>query len=230
MSKPRILLVEDDKNFGMILHDYLGLHHFDVTLKQDGEEGLEALKRNRYDLCIFDIMMPKKDGFTLAKEYKQLHMDTPFVFLTAKAIKEDMMSGYKLGADDYIIKPFDSELLLMKINAILKRHHTNKQDTPEIIQIGKSLLNKPQRLLTVAETKIKLSPKECALLCLLSEHRNHVMPRAKALTTIWQDDSYFAARSMDVYITKLRKYLQADSTVAINNLHGSGYMLQENIG
>ncbi len=227
MSNQKILLVEDDKNFGMILHDYLGLHRFDVTLKQDGEDGLEALRRNTYDLCIFDIMMPKKDGFTLAKEYKQLDIHTPFIFLTAKAIKEDMLTGYKLGADDYIIKPFDSELLLLKINAILKRNQ-NHHTLPDIIKIGESLLNKQQRVLTVAQINIKLSPKECALLCLLTEHKNSVMPRNKALTSIWQDDNYFTGRSMDVYITKLRKYLQPDSSISINNLHGSGYMLQVN--
>jgi two-component system, OmpR family, response regulator len=223
-SEAHILLVEDDKNFGMILHDYLRINGFRVTLKQDGEEGLSTLKKETFDLCIFDVMMPKKDGFTLAAEYKEISNASPFIFLTAKAIKDDVLTGYKLGADDYIIKPFDSEVLLMKINAILKR----KAAAPvpeEMIVIGNSMLNRPMRTLTVSGKSIRLSPKECELLLMLCEYRNNIMPRTKALNQIWKEDNYFTARSMDVYITKLRKYLQDDAAVSINNLHGSGYSL-----
>lgn len=222
----RILLVEDDKNFGLILRDYLQINGFEVSLKQDGEEGLQALKRDNFDLCIFDVMMPKKDGFTLAAEYKALSRSAPFIFLTAKAIKEDQLKGYKLGADDYITKPFDSEVLLMKIHAILKRNALTGQE--ERIIIGRSLLYRTMRTLTVSGKEIRLSPKECDLLLLLCEYRNNIMPRTRALNSIWKEDNYFTARSMDVYIAKLRKYLQADHLVSINNLHGSGYSLRIN--
>ena len=226
----RILLVEDDKNFGLILRDYLAMNGFEVVLKQDGEDGLSMLKRESFDLYIFDVMMPRKDGFTLAAEYKSLNLPAPFIFLTAKAIKDDVLTGYRLGADDYIIKPFDSEVLLMKINAILKR---NVVSVPEQqIMIGSSAFDSTMRTLTVSGKEIRLSPKEKDLLAMLCEYRNGIMPRTKALNAIWKEDNYFTARSMDVYITRLRKYLQADPAVSINNLHGSGYSLlvKENKG
>lgn len=226
MKKKRVLLVEDDKNFGMILMDYLRLNQYEVVLKQDGEEGLSVLKREAFDLCIFDVMMPKKDGFTLATEFRRLNQDTPFVFLTAKAIKEDVLTGYKIGAEDYIIKPFDAEVLLMKMGAILKRNQS--ADKPELVNIGRCLLNVPQRLLITPVNEVKLSPKECSLLELLVEDINQITPRSKALKQIWKEDNYFTARSMDVYITKLRKYLAPDSSIEINKLHGSGYCLKVN--
>lgn len=226
MTKASILLVEDDKNFGLVLHDYLQLHGYQITLKPDGEEGLAALKNDTYDLCILDVMMPKKDGFTLAKEMKQLKLSTPFIFLTAKALKEDMLIGYKSGADDYIIKPFDSEVLLLKINAILKRHQPSTAILPEVFRISETTLHTTNRTLQVGNTSFQLSPKECALLTVLMSQPNEVVARTKVLNDLWKEDNYFTARSMDVYLTKLRKYLQADKQISINNLHGSGFILQ----
>jgi two-component system, OmpR family, response regulator len=224
MNKQHLLLVEDDKNFGMVLKDYLLLNGYEVTHVTDGEMALETLSMQNFDLCIFDVMMPKKDGFTVAKAFKQMLLNTPFVFLTAKSLKEDVLLGYQLGAEDYIIKPFDSEVLLHKLKVILKRKATENL-TSNVLQIGKAVLNRSIRLLTVNDKEYKLSPKECNLLCLLYEHKNGIMPRTLALKKIWQEDNYFTGRSMDVYITKLRKYLQADSSISINNLHGTGYAL-----
>ncbi len=227
MNKKHLLLVEDDKNFGMVLKDYLLLNGYEVTHVVDGELALEALGTQHFDLCIFDVMMPKKDGFTLAKMAKQKLLTMPFVFLTAKSLKEDIIQGYQLGADDYIVKPFDSEVLLHKLKVILKRPVL--EDTNSlVVQIGTAVLNKSIRLLTVNNKEYNLSPKECDLLCLLYEHKNGIMPRTLALKKIWQEDNYFTGRSMDVYITKLRKYLQADTTISINNLHGTGYALMIN--
>lgn len=227
MNKKHLLLVEDDKNFGMVLKDYLLLNGYEVTHVVDGELALEVLGKQHFDLCIFDVMMPKKDGFTLAKMAKQKLLTMPFVFLTAKSLKEDIIQGYQLGADDYIVKPFDSEVLLHKLKVILKR--PVQEDTGSlVVQIGTAVLNKSIRLLTVNNKEYNLSPKECDLLCLLYEHKNGIMPRTLALKKIWQEDNYFTGRSMDVYITKLRKYLQADTTISINNLHGTGYALMIN--
>jgi len=217
--------VEDEKNFGMVLSDYLSMNNYEVTLCENGELGLEAFKTNFFDLCVVDVMMPKKDGFTLAGEIKALNKNVPFVFLTARGMKEDMIKGYKLGADDYLTKPFDSELLLLKLKAILNRNSTDNSNT-FLHEIGKFNFNAKLRTLKSEKNKEeKLSPKEAALLNLLCQHNNDVLPREKALQQIWNDDSYFTGRSMDVYIVKLRKYLAADANIEINNLHGNGYSL-----
>jgi DNA-binding response OmpR family regulator len=221
----KVLLVEDEKNFGMVLRDYLNMNGFEVTLCENGESGLETFKANAFDLCVVDVMMPKKDGFTLASDIKALNKNVPFVFLTARGMREDMIKGYKLGADDYITKPFDSEVLLLKLKAILNR---NIAENPNefIHEIGKFSFNAKLRILKSEKNKEeKLSPKEAALLNLLCQHKNDVLPREKALKQIWNDDSYFTGRSMDVYIVKLRKYLASDPTLEINNLHGNGYSL-----
>lgn len=221
----KILLVEDEKNFGMVLRDYLSMNGFEVTLCENGEIGFEAFKVNKYDLCIVDVMMPKKDGFTLASEIKELNKNTPFIFLTARGMRDDMIKGYKLGADDYITKPFDSEVLLLKLKAILNRNSADNSDT-FLHEIGKFSFNAKLRTLKSEKNKEeKLSPKEAALLNLLCQHKNDVLPREKALKQIWNDDSYFTGRSMDVYIVKLRKYLSSDPSLEINNLHGNGYSL-----
>ncbi len=221
----KILLVEDEKNFGMVLRDYLSMNGFEVTLCENGELGLENFKTNKFDLCIVDVMMPKKDGFTLASEIKELNKNVPFIFLTARGMRDDMIKGYKLGADDYITKPFDSEVLLLKLKAILNRHSADNSDT-FLHEIGKFSFNAKMRTLKSEKNKEeKLSPKEAALLNLLCQHKNDVLPREKALKQIWNDDSYFTGRSMDVYIVKLRKYLASDSNLEINNLHGNGYSL-----
>lgn len=221
----KILLVEDEKNFGMVLRDYLSMNGFEVTLCENGELGLDAFKSGKFNLCIVDVMMPKKDGFTLASEIKELNKNVPFIFLTARGMREDMIKGYKLGADDYITKPFDSEVLLLKLKAILNRNSVDNSDT-FLHEIGKFSFNAKLRILKSENNKEeKLSPKEAALLNLLCQHKNDVLPREKALKQIWNDDSYFTGRSMDVYIVKLRKYLASDPALEINNLHGNGYSL-----
>jgi len=228
MANKRVLLVEDDPNFGTVLKDYLTLNDYDVTLAKDGLEGLIMFKNNDYDICILDVMMPRKDGFSLAKDIRATNTDIPIVFLTAKTMKEDVLKGYQVGADDYLNKPFDSEVLLYKISAILQRKKDDSDANDDIIEfnIGKFHLNTNLRHLTFAGDSIqKLSPKENKLLRLLSIHKNDLMPRELALTKIWRDDNYFTSRSMDVYIAKLRKYLKPDPNVEIVNIHGEGFRL-----
>jgi two-component system, OmpR family, response regulator len=221
----KILLVEDEKNFAQVLKDYLRMNDFDVTLCENGMLGIEAFRSGSFDLCILDIMMPKKDGFTLSAEIKALNRSVPVIFLTARGMREDMIRGYKIGADDYIVKPFDSELLLLKIRAILNRSN-NAHINGELFihKIGSYDFNAKMRSLK-GEKEIKLSPKEAELLNLLCQHRNDVLLRETALKQIWKEDNYFTGRSMDVYIVKLRKYLSADPSIQINNLHGNGYSL-----
>ena len=224
----KILLVEDDPNFGTILKDYLIMNDYEVTHAKNGMEGFEKFKKDDFDLCILDVMMPYKDGFTLAKEIREKNTDVPIVFLTAKAMKEDVLKGYKVGADDYLNKPFDSEVLLMKIKAIMQRKATETVADSKQFQfkIGDFDLNSKLRFLTYnGGEQIKLSPKENELLRLLALHENDLMPRELALTKIWRDDNYFTSRSMDVYIAKLRKYLKLDPKVEILNIHGEGFRL-----
>ena len=228
-NKRKILLVEDDQNFGAVLKDYLQLNDFDVVLAKNGMEGFEKFKKDTYDMCILDVMMPYKDGFTLAREIREKNKEVPLIFLTAKTMKEDIMKGYKVGADDYLNKPFDSEVLLMKINTIIQRKA--KEVVPENTQfefkIGNFDFNSKLRHLSYKNDEPdKLSPKENELLKLLILHENDVMPRELALTKIWRDDNYFTSRSMDVYIAKLRKYLQKDDKVEILNVHGHGFRLE----
>jgi DNA-binding response OmpR family regulator len=224
----KILLVEDDPNFGAILKDYLILNDFDVTLAKNGMEGFEKFKKDTFDMCILDVMMPYKDGYTLAKEIREKNKEVPIVFLTAKSMKEDVLKGYKVGADDYLNKPFDSEVLLMKIKAIMLRKATDaKTDASKFeFEIGGFHLNSKLRFLTFKDIEpIKLSPKENELLKMLAVFENDLMPREMALTKIWRDDNYFTSRSMDVYIAKLRKYLKLDENVEILNIHGEGFRL-----
>jgi DNA-binding response OmpR family regulator len=224
----KILLVEDDQNFGAVLKEYLILNDFEVTLAKNGMEGFEKFKKDNFDLCILDVMMPYKDGYTLAKEIREKNKEIPLIFLTAKSMKEDVLKGYKVGADDYLNKPFDSDVLLMKIKAIMHRKATEvKTDLTKFeFEIGKFHLNSKLRYLTFGnEEPIKLSPKENELLKMLILHENDLMPRELALTKIWRDDNYFTSRSMDVYIAKLRKYLKVDENVEILNIHGEGFRL-----
>jgi DNA-binding response OmpR family regulator len=231
-EKRRILLVEDDPNFGIVLRDYLGMNNFEVVLAKNGMEGFEKFKKQEYDVCILDVMMPYKDGFTLAREIRQQNQHVPIIFLTAKTMKEDVLEGYKAGADDYLNKPFDSEVLLVKIKTILERKSINSQSVQSKqfeFEIGNFQLNSKLRFLSYAgEAPIKLSPKENELLKLLALHLNDLMPRELALTQIWRDDNYFTSRSMDVYIAKLRKYLKKDEKVEILNIHGEGFRLVVN--
>ncbi len=231
MPQQKILLVEDDRNFGDVLRSYLEMHQYDVTLATDGEAGLDTYKNGNFDLCILDVMMPKKDGFTLAREIKEDNSDVPIIFLTAKSLKEDVIDGFKIGADDYITKPFNSEELLYRVQAVLKRSTSVPQ--PESTQkefiIGNYVFNYPLRILTFdpegVKEKDKLSPKEAHLLRLFCLHKNDVLPRSQALVEIWEEDNYFTARSMDVFVTKLRKYLKKDENLEIVNIHGNGFRL-----
>jgi DNA-binding response OmpR family regulator len=224
--KKKILLVEDERNFGAVLKDYLQLHGFEVTLCEDGIKGWEAFENHSYDLCILDVMMPKKDGFKLAEEIRQRNGLIPILFLTAKSLREDVIKGYKTGADDYIIKPFDTEVLLYKLKAILNRKQLAEQEPVTAHHIGTLVFNYLQRTLTYPDqTSVKLSPKEAELLNLLCYHQEDVLPRSKALKMIWKEDNYFTGRSMDVFIVKLRKYLQPDANLEIASLHGNGYRL-----
>ena len=227
----RILLVEDDQNFGIILRDYLIINNYNVIHAKNGMEGFEKFKKNDFDLCILDVMMPYKDGFTLAKEIKEKNPDIPIIFLTAKSLKEDVLKGYKVGADDYLKKPFDSEVLLMKINAIINRNlRTSFIESSEFeFNFGIFYLNSKLRHLSYLKNEpVKLSPKENLLLKMLILYKNDLMPRELALTKIWRDDNYFTSRSMDVYIAKLRKYLKNDESVEIINIHGEGFRLVTN--
>ncbi len=225
--KNRILLTEDDPGFGSVLRDYLELHNFDVTLCTNGLLGLNAAAKTDFDLCIIDVMMPVMDGFTLAKEIRTRTPKVPFIFLTAKALKADVMEGYKIGADDYIIKPFDSEVLLYKIRAILKRKDNivPEKDLPTEFKIGRYFFNYKLRELNIGKTEYKLSPKESDLLRLLCAHMNDVLPRQLALRQIWGEENFFTGRSMDVFMVKLRKFLKDDPKVEIVNIHSNGYRL-----
>lgn len=223
----KVLLVEDDSNFGQVLKNYLELNDFVVELARDGILGLAAFRREKFDICLLDVMMPNMDGFTLAEEIRNVDPDVPLFFLSAKSMKEDILSGYKLGADDYITKPFDSEVLLHKIKAILKRNQElqEKQHAQVEFEIGSYKFNSKLRTLDNGEETRTLSPKENELLHMLCEYMNDLLPRETALKRIWGSDTYFNGRSMDVYIAKLRKYLKEDGAVEIVNIHGNGFRL-----
>ncbi|ATL47096.1 DNA-binding response regulator [Chitinophaga caeni] len=225
--KPKILLAEDDTNLGMVLKNYLELNDYDVELCRDGILALAAFRRDKFDICLLDIMMPNMDGFQLAEEIRDVDPDIPLFFLSAKTMKEDIIQGYKLGADDYISKPFDSELLLLKIKAILKRNAELNQKEEEVheFKIGFYDFNSRLRTLTHGGESHTLSPKENELLHMLCEHKNDLLPREVALKKIWGSDTYFNGRSMDVYIAKLRKYLKDDPNIEIVNIHGNGFRL-----
>jgi two-component system, OmpR family, response regulator len=227
MKKVKILLAEDDVNLGSLLQQYLEAKDFETGLYTDGESAYNAFMQNDFDLCILDVMMPKKDGFELAKNFKAINDAIPIIFLTAKILKEDVLKGFKIGADDYITKPFNMEELLYRIEAVLRRFGREAIDDQFNFQIGNiSFDSNSQTLKTEDETDpVKLTSKESDLLKLLCQYQNTVMRRDFALKAIWGTDNYFNARSMDVYITKLRKLLQVDPNVKIINKHGEGYKL-----
>ncbi len=229
-KKYKLLLCEDDINLGMVLKSYLELHEFDVNLEKDGRQGILSFKKEKFDFCLFDVMMPNVDGFSLAEEVREIDPEVPLFFLSAKTMKEDVIQGYKLGADDYITKPFDSEVLLHKIRVILKRNEEelNKVspiDDGKLYNIGQYVFNPRLRELTINGQMHVLSPKECELLKILLEYKNDLVQRDKALKRIWGSDTYFNGRSMDVYIAKLRKCLKEDRTIEIVNIHGNGFRL-----
>lgn len=224
--KYKILLCEDDTNLGMVLKNYLELNDYTVTLERDGRLGLAAFQREKFDICLLDVMMPNMDGFTLGEEIRDVDPDMPLFFLSAKTMKDDIIQGYKLGADDYITKPFDSEVLLHKIKAILKRNEESVRESENIeFDLGKYHFNPKLRELIADGSTVTLSPKESELLKMLAEYKNDLLTREKALKKIWGSDTYFNGRSMDVYIAKLRKYLREDPEIEIVNIHGNGFRL-----
>ncbi len=225
LENARILLCEDDENLGMLLREYLEAKGYEATLCVDGEHGLAEFVRNQYDLCILDVMMPRMDGFTLASKIREYNVDVPFMFLTAKTMKDDVKAGFELGADDYITKPFSMEEVVFRIEAILRR--VRGKSTKEVLlhKIGKYTFDTQTQILTIGNHEEKLTTKEAELLSLLCNKVNELLPRDYALKAIWVDDNYFNARSMDVYITKLRKHLKDDPDVEILNVHGKGYKL-----
>ena len=232
MNSKRILLVEDDPNLGMLLEDYLSLKgKFEVKLCKDGDEGLKAFTAQDFDICIFDVMMPKKDGFTLAKDVRKINAEIPIIFATAKGMMEDKTEAFNLGGDDYITKPFRIEELLLRINSLLKRVAYQDQEPekkPTQFTIGNYHFDFQTQLITIAQQQQKVSTKEAELLRLLCLKMNDVLTREEALLQIWHDDNYFNGRSMDVFLSKLRKYLRDDPKVEIINVHGKGYKLLVN--
>jgi len=228
--KPKILLVEDDPNLSLVLQDYLEMMNYDITLCRNGKEGLQAFRNGQYNLCILDIMMPVMDGFTLAEEIKKINETIPVVFLTAKSLKEDRIKGFRLGCDDYIMKPFSTEELSLRIQAILKRcmaqsNNIAKEEEP-FYQIGKYIFDHKNMILRIDDKDRILTRKENALLKLLYENRNQLLTRETALKSVWGNDDYFIGRSMDVFIAKLRKYLKDDPSIYITNVHGTGFKLE----
>ena len=222
-----IFLVEDDLSFGAVLKSYLEIHEYEVTWVDDGKYAVDKFKSGNYQICILDVMLPNVDGFTIGSQIRQLNKVIPMVFLTAKTLKEDILKGYNVGADDYITKPFDTEVLLCKIQAIIKRQPTHADNEQIIFTIGSYEFDSKIRSIIRKGVKQKLSPKEADLLKLLCQNKNELLSRETALRKIWGEDGYFTARSMDVFITKLRKYLKDDPNIEIKNIHGSGFLLEE---
>jgi two-component system OmpR family response regulator len=226
MKNTRILLAEDDSNLGNLLRNYLTVKNFKTDLFVNGILSLESFSKEQYDLCILDIMMPEMDGLSLAREIRKINPSIPIIFLTARSLKEDVLEGFRSGADDYITKPFSMEELLYRIQAILKRTTgSNTKKKKDSYTIGSYTFDPLKQLLTFMDHTIKLTTKESELLELLCQHGNEILERNFALKSIWIDDNYFNARSMDVYITRLRKYLIKDPAIKILNVHGRGYKL-----
>jgi two-component system OmpR family response regulator len=220
----KIFLVEDDLSFGSVLKSYLEINDYSVEWVDDGKYALDHFRKGLFNICILDIMLPHVDGFTIANEIRQINNEVPIIFLTAKKLKEDVLKGYGVGGDDYITKPFDTDILLAKIKAILSRRDF-QSGTRDIFEIGKFIFNAKLRTLALGDIENKLSPKEAQLLELLAINPNTLISREMALKKIWGSDDYFTARSMDVYITKLRKFLSEDPSLNIKNIHGAGFQL-----
>lgn len=225
MGKIKVLLAEDDVNLGSLLEQYLNAKGYATDLYTDGEKGYTGFTTKEYDLCILDVMMPKKDGFELAQDIKAVKPQIPVIFLTAKALKEDVLEGLKIGADDYITKPFNMEELIFRIEAVLRRISGMSNSDKSIFELGIFSFDSNKQMLSVDSKITKLTTKESELLKMLCENKNDILERNFALKAIWRDDNYFNARSMDVYITKLRKHLKEDPRIEIMNIHGKGYKL-----
>jgi two-component system, OmpR family, response regulator len=224
--KQNIFLVEDDLSFGAVLKSYLEINDFEVTWVDDGKFATEKFRNGNYHICILDVMLPHVDGFSIAREIRKLNQEIPLVFLTAKTLKEDILKGYNVGADDYVTKPFDTEVLLCKIKAILNRKGEEIFSEKEVYEIGAYRFYPKKRIIILDDDQQNLSPKEAELLKLLCQNQNELLPRETALRKIWGEDGYFTARSMDVFITKLRKYLSSDPNIEIKNIHGAGFILE----
>jgi len=226
----KIFFVEDDLSFGSVMKSYLELHDYQVTWVDDGKYAVDRFKSGSFDMAILDVMLPHVDGFTIGKEIKSILPSIPIIYLTAKNLKEDILKGYGIGADDYVTKPFDSEVLLCKLKAIMSRMHADEgTNRSEVYHLGKYKFNYRFRTIDGGESKVTLSPKEAGLLRMLCQRKNELLPREEALKKLWGDDDYFTARSMDVYVTKLRKFLKDDPTIEIKNIHGSGFILEEKL-
>jgi DNA-binding response OmpR family regulator len=225
MEKIKILLAEDDVNLGSLLEQYLKAKNYTVDLCTDGEIAFKYFRIREYDICILDVMMPKIDGFTLARDMKTINPKMPVIFLTAKTLKDDVLEGFKIGADDYITKPFNMEELIFRIEAVLRRSGNGQESEKSIYELGKISFDPQKQLIIIGNKEIKLTTKESELLKMLCDNINGVLERNYALKAIWKDDNYFNARSMDVYITKLRKHLKAEESLQIINVHGKGYKL-----
>jgi two-component system, OmpR family, response regulator len=224
-NKPvKIFLVEDDLSFGSVLKSYLEINDYSVEWVDDGKYAVDHFRKGLFNICILDIMLPHVDGFTIASEIRKINNEVPIIFLTAKKLKEDVLKGYGAGGDDYITKPFDTDILLAKIKAIIQRRDVH-DDTKDIYEIGMFIFNSRLRTLSHNNKEVKLSPKEAQLLEMLAINPNALISREMALKKIWGSDDYFTARSMDVYVTKLRRYLAEDSSLVIKNIHGAGFQL-----
>lgn len=221
----KIFLCEDDENLGMLLREYLQAKGYDTDLYPDGEAGFKGFVKAKYDLCIVDVMMPKIDGVTLVKEIRSINNEVPVIFLTAKNMKDDILAGFKAGADDYITKPFSMEELVLRIEAIIRRVRGKKVKEQQVYKFGKMVFDTQKQILIINDEQTKLTTKESELLSLLCAHANDILERNHALKQIWEEDTYFNARSMDVYITKLRKLLKPEPDIEIINIHGKGYKL-----
>lgn len=224
-TKANVLLAEDDENLGVLLREYLKAKGYETDLYPDGDAAFKGFQSKTYDICILDVMMPKKDGFTLAKEIRQLNTSIPIIFLTAKSMKEDLVEGFSSGADDYMTKPFSIEELLLRVEAVLRRTRGDNVTNQDVFTVGIYTFNATKQTLTNGDHEQKLTAKESELLKYLCFNRNGILDRNFALRTIWNDDSYFNARSMDVYITKLRKYMKDDPSIQIINVRGKGFKL-----
>jgi DNA-binding response OmpR family regulator len=220
----KVLIAEDDRDFGNILTQYVTISGFDVTLGRDGKEAWELFNKDKPDICVLDVMMPEMDGFTLAEKIKEAHSDVPIIFLTAKNLKEDIVRGLKIGADDYITKPFDPEVLILRINNILKRAYSSSNDE---FKISQTVLKYNTLELICGNTKEKLTLKEAQLLKFFIINKNKILAREDILTEIWGEDDYFLGRSMDVFISRLRKYVSEDKNIDIRTVRGTGFILEE---
>jgi DNA-binding response OmpR family regulator len=220
----KVLVAEDDRDFGNILSQYITISGFDVTLGRDGKEAWELFNQGKFDICVLDVMMPEMDGFTLAEKIKEAQPDVPVIFLTAKSLKEDIVRGLKIGADDYITKPFDPEVLILRLNNILKRAYSSSNDEYKVSQ---TVLKYNTLELISGNAKEKLTLKEAQLLRYFIVNKNKILAREDILTEIWGEDDYFLGRSMDVFISRLRKYVSEDKNIDIRTVRGTGFILEE---